>query len=77
MLCSPTVDARSRLCFHGKNLVALFEIICVGSSIMNLKLFDVYHIINSWILVMTLKYLNDIRVIWCVSYGVILVRTLD
>ena len=56
------VDARFRPCFSGRNLGALFEVLCVGSSIMNLKLFDVYRIINSWILVVTLEYLGDIRV---------------
>ena len=70
------VDARSRLCFSGRNLGALFEVLSVGSSIMNLKLVDAYRIINSWILVVTLEYLGDIRVVWCISYGVILVRTL-
>ena len=40
------VDARSRLCFSGRNLGALFEVICVGSSIINLKLFDAYRIIT-------------------------------
>ena len=35
------VDARSRLCFSGRNLGALFEVPCVGLNIMNLKLFDV------------------------------------
>ena len=71
------VDARSRLCFSGRNIGALFEVLCVGLSIMNLKLFDTYRIINSRVLAMTLGYLGDIRVGWCVSYGVILVRTLD
>ena len=33
-----------------------------GLSIMNLKLFDTYRIINSWILVLTLEYLGHIRV---------------
>ena len=70
------VDARFRPCFSGRNLGALFEVLCVGLSIMNLKLFDAYHIINSRILAVTLEYLGDIRVGWCVSYGVILVRTL-
>ena len=70
------VDAHSRLCFFGRNFVALFEVLCVGLSIMNLKLFDAYRIINSRILAVTLEYLGDIRVGWCVSYGVILVRTL-
>ena len=70
------VDAHSCLCFSGGNLGALFEVLRVGLSIMNLKLFDAYRIINSRILVVTLEYLGDIRVGWCVSYGVILVRTL-
>ena len=35
------VDARSCLCFSGRNLGALFEVLCVGLSIMNLKLFGV------------------------------------
>ena len=70
------VDARFCPTFSGINLGALFEVLCIGLSIMNLKLFDVYCIINSWILVVTLEYLSDIRVGWCVSYGVILVRTL-
>ena len=70
------VRARSRLCFSGRNLGALSEVLYVGSSIMNLKLFDAYRVINSWILVVTLEYLGDIRVDWCVSYGVIFVRTL-
>jgi hypothetical protein len=55
-------DACSRLCFPGRNLGALFEVLYVGLSIMNLKLFDAYRIINSWILVVTLEYLGDIRV---------------
>ena len=38
-----------------------------GLSVMNLKLFDTYRIINSWVLAVTLGYLGDIRV------GVILV----
>jgi len=49
-------------CFSGRNHGALFEILCVGLSIMNLKLFDAYRIINSWILAVTLEYLGDIRV---------------
>ena len=70
------VDARFRPCFSGRNLGALFEVLCVGLNIMNLKLFDAYRIIDPRILVATLEYLGDIRVGWCVSYGVILVRTL-
>ena len=70
------VDACFHPCFSSRNLGALFEVLCVGLSIINLKLFDAYRIINSRILVVTLEYLGDIRVGWCVSYGVILVRTL-
>ena len=57
------VDARCRLCFSGRNLGALFEVLCVGLSIMNLKLFDAYRMINSRILAVTLEYLGDIRVV--------------
>ena len=35
------VDAHSCLCFSSRNLGALFEVLCVGLSIMNLKLFGV------------------------------------
>ena len=70
------VDARFRPTFSGRNLGALFEVLCVGLNIMNLKFFYAYRIINSRILVVTLEYLGDIRVGWCISYGVILVRTL-
>ena len=69
------VDARFCPTFSARNLGALFEVLCVGLNIMNLKLFA-YRIIDSWILVVTLDYLGEIRVGWCVSYGVILVRTL-
>jgi hypothetical protein len=62
--------------FSDRNLGVLFEVLCVGLNIMNLELFDAYHIINPRILVVTLEYLGDIRVGWYVSYGVILVRTL-
>ena len=70
------VDTRSCPTFSDRNLGVIFEVLCVGLSIMNLKLFDAYRIMNSWILAVTLEYLGDIRVGWCVSYGVILVRTL-
>ena len=56
------VDARFCPCFSGRNLGALFEVLCVRLSIMNLKLFDAYCIINSRILAVTLEYLGDIRV---------------
>ena len=56
--------------------MAVFEVLCVGLSILNTKLFDAYHIINSEIIVVALEYLGDIRVGLCVSYVVILVRTL-
>ena len=52
------VDACSRLCFSGRNLGALFEVLCVGLSIMNLKLFDAYCIINSRILAVTLELVD-------------------
>ena len=68
------VDARFRPCFSSRNLGELFEVLCVGW--MNLRLCDAYRIINSRILMVTLEYLGDIRVGWCVSYGVILVWTL-
>ena len=48
-------------CFSGRNLGALFEVLCVGLSIMNLKLFDSYPIINSRIFAVTLDYLGDVR----------------
>ena len=56
------VDARFRPTFSGRNLGTLFEVLCVGLNVMNLKLFHAYRIINSRILVVTLKYLGDIRV---------------
>ena len=70
------VDARFHYLFSDRNFGVLLEVLCVGLNIMNLKLFDSYQIINSRILLVTLEYLGDIRVGWCVSYGVILVRTL-
>ena len=36
------VDASFCPCFSGRNLGALFEVLCVGLNIMNLKLFDAY-----------------------------------
>ena len=36
-------------CFSSRNLGALFEVLCVGLSIMNLKLFHVIFNTNSWI----------------------------
>ena len=36
------VDACSRLCFSGRNLGALFEVLCVGLSIMNMNLLWCY-----------------------------------
>ena len=49
-------------CFSGRNLGALFEVLCVELNIMNLKLYDAYRIIDPRILVVTLVYLGDIRV---------------
>ena len=54
------VDARFRPCSSGSNLGALFEVLYVGLNIMNLKLFDAYHLIDPRILVVTLEYLGDI-----------------
>ena len=48
--------------FFSRNLGALFEVLCVGLNIMNLKLFDAYHIIDPRILVVTLEYPGDIKV---------------
>ena len=56
------IDARFRPSFSGRNLGALFEVLCVGLNIMNLKLFDAYHKIDPRILVVTFEYLGDIRV---------------
>jgi len=41
------VDARSCLCFSGRNLGALFEVLCVGLSIMNMNLLWCYFSTNS------------------------------
>ena len=41
------VDAHSRLCFPDRNLGALFEVLCVGLSIMNLNLLWCYFSMNS------------------------------
>ena len=41
------VDARSCLCFSGTNLGALFEVLCVGLSIMNMNLLWCYFCTNS------------------------------
>ena len=56
------VDACFHPCFSSRNLGALFEVLCIGLNIMNLKLFDAYRIIDPRILVVTLEYLGDIRV---------------
>ena len=56
------VDACFHPCFSGRNLEGLFEVLCVGLNIMNLKLFDAYRIIDPRILVVTLEHLGDIRV---------------
>ena len=53
---------------HVLVFVSLIEILghslrfFVGLTIMNLKLFDAYRIINSRILAVTLEYIGDIRV---------------
>ena len=43
------VDARSCLCFSGRNLGELFEVICVGLNITNLNLLWCYFSMNSWL----------------------------
>ena len=53
---------RFHIPFSNGNLGVLFEVLCVGLNIMNLKLFDAYRIIDQRILVVTLEYLGDIRV---------------
>ena len=55
-------DAHFHSCFSDRNLGALFEVLCVGLNIMNLKLFDAYCIIDPRIFVVTLEYLGDIGV---------------
>ena len=57
-----SVDACFHPCSSARNIGALFEVLCVGLNIMNLKLFDAYRIIAPRILVVTLEYLGDIRV---------------
>ena len=48
--------------FSPVEILGHFEVLYVGLNIMNLKLFDAYHIIDPRILVVTLEYLGDIRV---------------
>ena len=48
--------------FSDRNLGVLFEVLCVGLNIIDLKLFDACCIIYPWILEVTLEYLGDIRV---------------
>ena len=55
--------ARFHTTFSDRNLGVLFEVLCVGLNMMNLKLFDGCRIINPWILEVTLDYLRDIRVV--------------
>ena len=55
------IDTRFRPTFSDRNFRVIFELLCVGLNIMNLKLFDAYRIIDSRILVVTLEYLGDIR----------------
>ena len=43
------VDALSCLCFSGRNLGALFDVLCVGLSIMNMNLLWCYFSMNSWL----------------------------
>ena len=57
------VDTHFHIPFFDRNVGVLFEVLCVGLNIMNLKLFDAYRIIDPWILVVTMEYLGDIRVL--------------
>ena len=43
------VDARSCLYLSGRNIGAIFEVICVGLSIMNMNLLWCYFSTNSWL----------------------------
>ena len=43
------VDARSCLCFSGRNLGGTFEVLCVRLSITNLNLLWCYFSTNSWL----------------------------
>ena len=43
------VDACSCLCFSGRNIGALFEVLCDGLNIMNLNLLWCYFSTNSWL----------------------------
>ena len=56
------VDVRFRPTISDRNFGLLFEVLCVGLNMMKLKLCDACRIINTWILVVTLEYLGDIRV---------------
>ena len=52
------VDARSCVCFSGRNLGALFEVLCVELNIMNLYLLWCYFSTNSWLV-------RSERIAWC------------
>ena len=69
------VGTRFHPSFSDRNFGVLFEVLCVDWILWIWSCFDAHGIINSRILVVTLEYLGDIRVGWCISYGVILVQT--
>ena len=54
-------DARSSLCLSGRNLASLFEVLCVGLSIMNMNLLWCYFSMNSridWMEIIALCYFS-------------------
>ena len=60
------VDARSCLCFSGRNLGAFFEVLCVGLSIMNMNLLLCYFSTNSridWTERIALRWFRTIQTI--------------
>ena len=61
------VDARSCPCFSGRNLGPLFEVLCVGLSIMNLNFLWCYFSTNSridWTERITLRWFRTLQTIY-------------
>ena len=72
------VDARLHPTFSSRNLGALFEVLCVGLSIMNLNLLWCYFSTNSWIdrsERIALRWFRTVQTIS--SYVLRLIRTLE
>ena len=57
------------------NWVLLFEVSLCWIEFFGFEI--IWCMSHLWILVVTLGYLGDIRVDWCVSYGVVVVRSLE